>query len=188
MANTSLQQDRIGCLFVNGIRNQLTLADAGSLYEQVDNGSELTPTNLSTFYSIMLGGAVPSASPLGSIVRQEAAKQGKSADAAAFIANMNYREKAGNEFQCVSANCSTTPEYLDFTSVAGRMTLPFKSAGVIVPTDYVYGRFGNDFIIDCVPGSGGCAADTDELSAIDTLGKWGAETYRQQIAAALATW
>jgi hypothetical protein len=39
-----------------------------------------------------------------------------------------------------------------------------------------------------LPGSGGCAADTNELSAIDTLGKWGAETYRQQIAAALATW
>jgi hypothetical protein len=78
--------------------------------------------------------------------------------------------------------------YLDFTSIAGRMTLPFKSAGTIVPTDYVYGRFGNDFVIDCVPGSGSCAADTNELNAINTLGLWGAETYRQQIAAALATW
>ena len=70
--------------------------------------------------SSSVGGAVPSNSPLGNIVRQEANKQGKSPDAAAFIAAMNYREKAGNEFQCVSANCSTSPMYLDFTSVAAR--------------------------------------------------------------------
>ena len=188
MTSTHLVQDRIGCLFVNGVRNQITLRDAGSLYSQVDDGSLLTPANESTFYSTMLGGAVPSASPLGDVVRQEAAKQGKSSDAASFIAGMSYREKAGNEFQCVSADCGTSPMYLDFTSVAGEMTLPFKSGGNLVPTDYVYGRFANDFVIDCVPGSSACASDTNEVSAISTLGKWGSETYRQQIAAALATW
>jgi hypothetical protein len=188
MADTDLTQDLIGCLFENGVRNQLTLTDIGSLYEQVDNGSLLNPGNTSTFYNTMLGGAVPSSSPLGAVVRQEAAKVGKSADAASFIAAMNYREKAGNEFECVSSNCSTDPMYLDFTSVAGRITLPFKSGGAITPVDYVYGRFANDFVLDCLPGSGSCPGDTDVTSAISTLGKTGAETYRQQIAAALATW
>jgi hypothetical protein len=188
MANTRLQQDRIGCLFVNGVRNQLTLTDAGSLYEQVDNGTLLNPANQAKFWSIMLGGPVPSAGALGAVVRSEAQKAGKSAIAGQFIAAMDYREKAGNEFQCTATDCSATPAYLDFTSVSGRITIPFKSAGTIVPHDYVYGRFGNDFVINCVPGSGACSADVNAQRAIGTLGPWGAETYRAQIAAAIATW
>jgi hypothetical protein len=188
MANTHLTQDRIGCLFVNGVRNQLTLADAGRLYEQVDNGTLLSPANTATFYSIMLGGSVPPTSPLAAVVRAEAAKAGKAGVASQFISAMDYREKAGNEFQCVSSNCSTNPMYLDFTSVSGRMTLPFKSGGVIVLHDYVFGRFGNDFVLGCLPGSGACPADVKAQSAIGTLGSRGAETLRQQIAAALVTW
>jgi hypothetical protein len=136
----------------------------------------------------MLGGGVSSSSALGDVVRQEAAKLGKSSDAPAFIAAMSYHEKAGNEFMCVSSNCASNPQYLDFTSISGVMVLPFKSAGNVVPTDFVYARFGNDFVLPCVPGSGGCAADTAELTAITTVAAGGAETYRQQIAAALATW
>ncbi len=114
---------------------------------------------------------------------------GKSADVSSFVAAMSYREKAGNEFQCVLMSCtSTTSLYLDFTSVSGRITLPFKSGGVITPVDYVYGRFANDFLIPCLPGSGSCSADTKATAAITTLGTVGAEIYRQQIAAALVTW
>jgi beta-lactamase class A len=188
LGNTRLKQGRIGCLFVNGLRNQFTLADAGKLYEQVDNGSLLNASSKTAFYSRMVGGAVPSASPLGDVVRDEANKQGKLGSAAAFIAKMAYREKAGNEFQCVSINCGTTPQYLDFTAVAGRMTLPFKSGGNIVSTSYVYGRFANDFILGCLPGSGACAKDVKVTAAITTLGTGGVETYRAAIAAALATW
>jgi hypothetical protein len=101
---------------------------------------------------------------------------------------MQYHEKAGNEFMCVSSDCNTTPQYLDFTSVSGVMVLPFKSSGTIVPTDYVYTRFGNDFVVSCVPGSSGCPDDTAEVVAITTVDAGGAETYRQQIAAALTTW
>jgi hypothetical protein len=133
----------------------------------------------------MLGGAVPSASPLGDIVRAEA---GKAADAAAFIGAMSYHEKAGNEFMRVSNTCSATPQFIDFTGVSGVITLPFKSGGVITRVDSVYARFDDDFVLPCLPGSGGCSQDTNAQSAITTLGTWGAENYRQQIAAALATW
>jgi hypothetical protein len=188
MSNTHLLQDRIGCLFVNGVRNELTSIDIGSLYAQVDNGSLLTPANVSTFYSIMLGGAVPSNSALATVVQQEAAKQRKSTSAPAFIAAMSYHEKAGNEFMCVSVNCSTNPQYLDFTSVSGTINLPFKSAGTIVPTYFVYSRFGNDFVLPCLPGSGSCSADRAAQNAVSTLQAGGAETYRQEIAVALTTW
>jgi beta-lactamase class A len=189
LTNTHLRQDRIGCLFVNGVRNEMTGVDAGSLYEQVDNHSLLTPANAATFFGFMLGGPVPSSSPLATIVNQEAAAANKSSDAAAFISAMSYHEKAGNEFMCVLASCSGgTAQYLEFTSVAGVITLPFKSGGATVPRDFVYTRFGNDFILPCLPGSGACSADLSAQAAIGTLGAHGAETYRQQIAAALATW
>lgn len=189
LVSTHLRQDRIGCLFVNGVRNDWTATDAGSLYTQVDDGSLLTPSNTATFFSFMLGGAVPSSSPLGDVVRQEAAAVGKSGDAAAFISAMSYHEKAGNEFMCVLASCGGgNAQYLDFTSVSGVISLPFKSGGVTVPRDFVYTRFGSDFILPCVPGSGACKADVAAQDAIGTLGVDGAETYRQQIAAALSTW
>ena len=189
MSNTHLRQDRIGCLFVNGVRNETTGVDLGSLYQQVDDGSLLNPSDTSAFFGFMLGGAVPSTSALAKVVRQEAAKQGKSADATAFINGMSYHEKPGNEFMCVLASCtSSSAQYLDFTSVAGVITLPFKSGGTTTPRDFVYMRFGNDFILPCVPGSGSCSADVAAQDAIGTLGTQGAETYRQQIAAALATW
>jgi hypothetical protein len=46
--------------------------------------------------------------------------------------------------------------------------------------------FVNDLVIPCVVNSG-CAAETRAHSAIDTLGT-GAETFRSEIRAALATW
>lgn len=42
--------------------------------------------------------------------------------------------------------------------------------------------------VSCVPGSSGCPDDTAEVVAITTIDAGGAETYRQQIAAALTTW
>ena len=188
LTTVSLVQDRIGCLFVNGLRNQWSMTDAGALYEKIDDGSLLDTSHTATLFGFMLGGSVPSSSALANVVQTEAAKVGKSAIADQFIAGMSYREKAGNEFQCVSSNCGTTPMYLDFTSISGTITLPFKSGATVVPTDYVYARFGNDYVLPCLPGSSACPADSREVSAISTLGTWGAETYRQAIAAALATW
>jgi hypothetical protein len=187
LSNTHLLQDRIGCLFVNGVRNEFTLFDAAKLYAIVDGGAQLNASSRAAFYARMVGGTVPSASPLGDVVRDEAAKQGKSASAAAFIAAMRYREKAGNEFQCVSSNCGTSPQYLEFTSVSGRIQLPIKSGANTVLLSYVYGRYANDFVLPCFPGSG-CPADTKVTAAISTLGTGGAETYRSAIANALTTW
>ena len=195
MASTHLRQDRIGCLFVNGVRNETTGVDIGSLYEQVADGSLLAPSNASTFFGFMLGGAVAASSPLGNVVAQEAAKAGKSADVSGFIAGMSYHEKAGNEFMCVSSSCGSNAQFLDFTGVAGVMTLPFKANGTTVPTSFVYDRYGTDFVLPCVPGSDACTADHAAQDAIQTgassqstLGVNGAETFRAEVAAALATW
>jgi hypothetical protein len=55
MTNTELRQI-IGCGFNNGLRNDLTLVDAGKLYESVVNGSSLTGSSRTTFWNILLGG------------------------------------------------------------------------------------------------------------------------------------
>ena len=184
MTNTALRQSRIGCGFVGGVRNDFTLVDAGKLYEGVANGSLLDPATAATFNQIMIGGTPPSSSTLGDIVREEAASLGRSpSQAAAFIANIDYREKGGTYFFCLVNGCTT---YKTDIMVSGRITLPFKSAGSIVPTAFVYGRFVNDLVIPCVVDSG-CAAEKKAHSAIDTLGA-GAETFRSEIRLALTTW
>jgi hypothetical protein len=184
MTNTALRQSRIGCGFVGAVRNDFTLVDAGKLYEGVADGSLLDAPTTATFNQIMIGGTPPSSSTLGDIVREEAASLGKSpADAASFIANVDYREKGGTYFFCLVNGCTT---YKTDISVAGRITLPFKNGASIVPTSFVYGRFVNDLVIPCVVNSG-CAAETRAHSAIDTLGT-GAETFRSEIHAALLTW
>jgi hypothetical protein len=184
MSNTALRQSRIGCGFVGAVRNDFTLADAGKLYEDVANGTLLDAPDAATFNQIMIGGTPPASSTLGDIVRAEAASLGKSpADAASFIADIDYREKGGTYFFCLVNGCTT---YKTDMMVSGCITLPFKSSGTIVPTSFVYGRFVNDLVIPCVVNSG-CAAETKARSAIDTLGT-GAETFRSEIRAALSTW
>jgi hypothetical protein len=184
MTNTVLRQSRIGCGFVGGVRDDFTLVDAGKLYEGVADGSLLDAPDAATFNQIMIGGAPPSTSTFGDIVRQEAASLGRSpADAASFIAAVDYREKGGTYFFCLVDGCTT---YKTDIMVSGRITLPFKASGTVVPTSFVYGRFVNDLVIPCVVNSG-CAAETKAHSAIDTLGT-GAESFRSEIRAALATW
>jgi hypothetical protein len=190
MSNTEIRQI-VGCGFNNGLRNDFTLVDAGKLYEGVSNGTQLSGTDRTSFWNIMNGGAVSSSSGLAAIVRDEATKLGKTPQqAASFISNMNVRSKGGSYDVC-NSTCSA---YTYIRTAAGRMTLPFKSSGSIVPTDYVYGRFIDGLFINCAPkGAGETVAQAESRclaykKANAAYNKAGDELFRTQVRAALQTW
>ena len=190
MANTELRQI-IGCGFQNGLRNDLTLVDAGKLYESVVNGSSLSGSSRTTFWNIMLGGGVTGSSALGQIVKQEAAKLGKStAKANSFIALMETRSKGGSYDICVS---SCNP-YTYIRTAAGRLTLPTKVRGTTVLQNYVYGRFVDDLTIPCqVKGASETTAQVEARcskykKANAALNSVGSEMFRSVIRSALIPW
>ena len=185
MTNTALRQPSIGCGFLGAVRNDLSLADAGKLYEGVADGSLLDPADAAIFNQIMIGGAPTSSSNFGDIVRQEAAALGKSpADAASFIANVDYREKGGTYFFCLverlhhlqdrhhgrGPDHAAVQERRDDRADGVRLRpVRERSRDPVRRQQRMRGR------------------DECRVPAIDTLGT-GAETFRSEIRAALATW
>jgi hypothetical protein len=131
----------------------------------------------------MVGGTLSSSDPFSTVINQEAAKQGKSAIASQFIANVVVREKGGSYDVCPAAgNCN--PPYSYDRSNAGVLTLPFKSAGTIVPHAYAFGNWVNNVEIPCQFNTT-CAARTQADNVTrQLLG----EQFRAQIKAALKTW
>jgi hypothetical protein len=190
MTNTELRQI-IGCGFQNGLRNDLTLVDAGKLYESVVNGSSLSGSSRTTFWNILLGGGVTGSSALGQVVKQEAAKLGKStAKANSFIALMETRSKGGSYDICVS---SCNP-YTYIRTVAGRITIPTKVRGTTVLLNYVYGRYVDDLTIPCqVKGASETTAQVEARcskykKANASLNSVGSEMFRSIIHSALVPW
>jgi hypothetical protein len=182
----------LGCGFQNDLRNDLTLVDAGRLYEGVSNGTLLGGSARDSFWSIMLGGPVSATSALGLMIKDEGAKLGKSATKVnTFIGATNTRSKGGSYDICGSS-CSS---YTYIRTVAGRITIPFKNgAGSIVPTDYVYGRFADGLTIPCTPKSSSETTAQAEArcskykKANAALNKVGTEMFRTIVRAALKTW
>jgi len=189
MTNTLIDQN-VGCGLKDGHRNNLTLVDAGKLYEGVSDGSLLSGDERTTFWSLMLGGTVQSGSALATIVTEEAAKLGKSGVATSFRTKMEQRSKGGSYDIC-GATCNP---YDYYRTAAGRITIPFKARGVVVPTDYVYGRFVNALTIPCqVKGANETTAQAEarcskykKANAAYTTA--GTEMFRTIIRAALKTW
>jgi hypothetical protein len=148
MKHTELRQI-IGCGFQNGLRNDFTLADAGILFEKVANGTLLgTGTERQEFWDIMLGGPQDPSGALADIVREEAAKLGKTSDQAdTYIANMSHRAKGGSyDLLCETTGCNT---YNYIRTGVGRMILPYMQGGVIHYRYYVYGSWVNDLMLNC---------------------------------------
>jgi hypothetical protein len=193
MANTELRQI-IGCGFNNGLRNDLTLVDAGKLYEGVANGSLLSGANRTTFYEIMLGGPIGSSSALATIVRQEASSLGMTtAEANSFIANTWTRTKGGSYDVCNPGACN--PPYQYIRTAAGVISMPAKTAGgAFSHRLYVYGRFVEKLTMNCRfqnPGESAAAYGAvcpKWKTANEAYTKAGNEVFRAQIRAALATW
>ena len=126
--------------------DQLTLADAGTLYEGVANGSLLTTANQATFYSLMAGKAEFAAegydfthlwdTDIPAMVAQ-AAPGATAAQLRDYLSSMNLAYKAGNYVNC-SDSCS---HIADYYSISGWARIPFCDGGSPAPRDYVFGIF-----------------------------------------------
>ncbi len=158
---------RIGCGEAATNHNRLTLYDAGLLYEGVAKGALLTPTNRTTFYSLMAGRAYDFTgiwSALQKIIDQEAAPLGiQPGDITSFKSQVELIYKAGG-YGLSDGN---------YTSIAGRLQLPFRIRGTITPQQYVFGTFVN------------MASTNNKAGAAITAAP---ETLREPIQAALMTW
>ena len=198
MTKTQLYH-RIGCPAASSPQpwhhNELTLVDAGKLYEGVSNAAFLSGSNATTFWNTLLGGAIDASGALAKIVREEATSLGKTtALADAFIANTQVRSKGGSYDSC-PASGSCNPPYIYTRTAAGRIQLPFKNRlGTIVPRYYVFGRFVDGLAINCTfkgssEGNDAYAARCPSWKAAnDAFTKAGNELFRAQIRAALLTW
>jgi len=160
----SLTQNRIGCgsnpPVDNAVDmpNQLTLVDAGMLYEKVANGFlDLDSTNI--FYDIIDNDN----GRLNTIIDQEVT--GLSSDGLT-----DFKSKRDSALKAGSYGLSTGL----FRSTAGWAELPFKDNTCnVVLQEYVFGVFIN-------------AADS--LGPQDDIRTQGIELFREEIRAALETW
>ena len=156
MRDTSINH-RLGCVDdAIAHPNRLTLVDAGLLYEGVANGSLLTPTKRTTFYSLMESG-------LGFYLRLVDGEAGPlnipAADVQSFKSMMADSSKSGNY---------TLAEL--YVSAAGVLRIPFFRGHTSVPHDYVYGVYIDKF--------------TDQARA-DAAWSNGFEIFREQVRAGL---
>jgi hypothetical protein len=187
MTGTHIGQDRVGCGFENGVRNDLTLSDFDKLYGAVATGAALNPANTNTFWSTMINFGAFSPSPIADVVAQEAAALGKSQTVVdQFLAALHLWEKGGDYQFCTDA--FTCDHYsLDIDNL-GRVSVPFKSAGgTVVPKDYFWSVFANDVQVPCAPGSG-CPLDSAAANAIYLFEGGASELLRPVVRDALANW
>lgn len=159
MTNSVLQH-RVGCgadALANP--NQLTLVDAGKMYEDVATGFLTSPTREAA-WAIML----TDAALFNTMIDEEVAGLGLSSGGVSdFKAERQSALKAG----------SYTLNSLEYRSVAGWAELGFKNAScALAPREYVYGAFIHQ--ADSVMGLG--------IRAL------GVETFREQVREGLETW
>jgi hypothetical protein len=129
------------------VPDQLTLADAGVLYEGVANGTLLTPANQTSFASLMAGKGEFQAegydwthlwdTDIPAMIAQ-AAPAATPAQRRDYQNMMNLAYKAGNYVGCENNSCSHVAEYI---AIAGWVEIPFCSGGAPAPQDYVFGIF-----------------------------------------------
>jgi hypothetical protein len=159
MTNTALQH-RIGCgADALASPNQLTLVDAGKMYESVATGF-LTGATRDEAWAIML----TDAALFNTMIDEEAAGLGLSSGGVSdFKAQRRSALKAG----------SYTLSSLQYRSVAGWAELGVKDAScALAPRAYVYGAFIHQ---------------ADELTGLG-IRALGVETFREQVRASLESW
>lgn len=182
MSGTLIKQT-VGCGIKNGGFVTLTLNDITKMYEGVWNNTLLNTTREASFFGRMNGGAMPSTGPFGDMVREEAAKLGKTSSSSLFISQTKWRVKGGSYDMCFpTGDCS--PPYNYVRSNAGVLTLPFKSSGAAAPRTYAFGWWVNNLKIPCSFGT----ACTAKNQADNTTAKFNPEIFRAQVRAALQTW
>jgi hypothetical protein len=175
--NTSVNHD-IGCRDgALASPNQLTLYDAGLLYERASNGEVLTPSAFVKFRQLMYSGLTSRvrgivlgrrAGETEERVESEAAAVRLSRSRArSFLSQLRMSSKGGDYTLCA-------PSCLTDRAQGGWVSIPFKRrSGQIVRRTYVFGMFTND-----IPSSEGARLAKDR----------GAEILRPIIRRALISW
>ena len=152
--------------------NQLTLDDAGVIYEGIANGTLLSSTNRPQLYSRMpaqAGDFTGIQGAVNSIVDAEAPAFGLTAtEISQFKTRLLTHYKAGGYTLCPSSPC------LEYRSVAGSAELPVCLRGTISSRTYVWGIF--------IDGATNGAAADNAFNAAK------AEPLREPIRSALAGW
>jgi len=154
------------------VANELTLDDAGVMYEGIADGSLLTAASRTALYQRMpeqAGDFTGIRSKLMTLVDQEAQKFGLSASAISqYKSRLLTHYKAGNYTLCGSGTC------LEHISVAGSAEVPRCSLGLVTRANYVWGIF--------IQGA------SDKTAASNTFHSAKVEPLREPIRAALANW
>jgi hypothetical protein len=152
--------------------NQLTLADAGTIYEGIANGSLLSTANRPSLYSRMpaqAGDFTGIQGALSSMIDAEAPAFGLTAtEISQFKTRLVTHYKAGGYTLCPSSPC------FEYRSVAGSAEIPVCTRGAIGTRTYVWGIF--------IDGS------TSGTAADNTFNAAKAEPLREPIRTALSTW
>ena len=152
--------------------NQLTLADAGMIYEGIANGTLLSAANRPELYARMpaqAGDFTGIQSAVNAIVDAEAPAFGLTAtEISQFKTRLLTHYKAGGYTLCPSSPC------LEYRSVAGSAEIPVCLRGTISSRTYVWGIF--------IDGS------TSGTAADNTFNAAKAEPLREPIRSSLAGW
>lgn len=151
--------------------NQLTLADAGKIYEGIADGTLLTASSRTALYARMpaqAGDFTGIQSNVNAIVDAEAPAFGLTAtEVSQFKSRLATHYKAGGYTLC-------TPNCLEYRSVAGSAEIPQCTRGLVGNRNYTWGIF--------IDGSSSAAAADGTFNAAK------AEPLREPIRSALSTW
>ncbi|HEX3757224.1 MAG TPA: serine hydrolase [Kofleriaceae bacterium] len=152
--------------------NQLTLTDAGTIYEGIANGTLLSSTNRPSLYARMpaqAGDFTGIQSAVNAIIDAEAPAFALSAtEISQFKTRLLTHYKAGGYTLCPTGPC------FEYRSVAGSAEIPACTRGVIGSRTYVWGIF--------IDGSSSSTAADNTFNAAK------AEPLREPIRAALSSW
>ena len=169
MADT-LTQARIGCgggadgALANP--NQLTLADAGRLYEAVATGY-LTPARRDTFYDLMINGR---GNRINAVITEETTAAGLDALQREEFRSLVRRASKGGSY-----TFNTSSGRVEHRTGGGWVSIPFRNAFCgPAPREYFHGAFVNDA--------------TNGSAASNAVGEAVAELLRGEIRAAANSW
>jgi hypothetical protein len=154
------------------VANQLTLADAGEIYEGIADGTLLSAANRPALYARMpaqAGDFTGIQGAVNTIVDAEAPAFGLTAtEISQFKSRLATHYKAGGYTLCSPSSC------LEYRSVAGSVEIPQCTRGLVGNKNFVWGIF-----ID---------AATSAAAANSTFNAAKAEPLREPIRAALSSW
>jgi hypothetical protein len=168
--------------------NELTLRDAGRIYEGAEDGTLLSQYNTNVLNNLLVGGTLSPNTPLGAMITAEAKAAGlTSAEISSFIYGTTVRSKGGSYGLCPDSGACNPPTVQDRT-VGGTIWLPFKDGlGNVVSTPFVFGQFFNQQV-NCSFASvtaKTCTAFNNEAAGNSTVA---VEMFRSIVKQAISTW